>query len=133
MADLNERDAGGTTKIVGADPDTGVETFFADVTSEGELKISSFANITYSTATKSVGNVTEVLAAVGGANLANRKTIVAYNRGPQTVYYGPTGVTSTTGIPIEKDEVVTFAIGDNIDVYFITGSSTASVTIEEYA
>lgn len=133
MGDLNKKQASASTKIAGANPTTGEETFFADVTSEGELKISSFANITYSTATKSVGNVTPVLAAVGGANLANRKTVVVYNRGAQTIYYGPTGVTSTTGIPIEKDEVVTFAIGDNIDVYFITGSSTASVTIEEYA
>ena len=132
MADLTEKQAGGSTKIIGANPTTGQETFWADVTSEGELKISSFANIDYQAASKTA-TTTESLVSVGGSNLTNRKLLVVNNKGPQDIFLGPTGVTTTNGITVEKDEQVTLAVGDNVDVYMITGSSSATVTIQEFS
>ncbi len=134
MGDLSEKQAGGNSKIVGANPTTGEETFFLDVTSEGEAKISSFANVTFIDAVKTITTV-EQLAAVGGSNLANRKSVVISNLGPQTVYYGSTGVLGGSGprIAIEKDELIELEVGDNIMVYLITSTSTADVTIQEFA
>jgi len=132
MADLTEKQAGGSTKIVGADPVTGEESFFAEVTSEGELKISSFANVSFIDGNKTI-NTTESLAAVGGSNLANRKSLVIYNRGSQEVYYGTTGVDDTTGIVIEKDELITLAVGENVNIYLVTKTGNSTVTIQEFA
>lgn len=132
MADLTEKQAGGTTKIVGADPSTGQETFWADVTAEGEIKISSFANVTFIDGNKTI-NTTESLASVGVSNLANRKSVVIFNRGGQTIYYGTTGVDDTTGIAIEKDEVIELELGDSIMVYLVTKTGSSTVTIQEFA
>jgi hypothetical protein len=133
MADLDNLQASQSVKIAGANPSTGAETYFADVTSEGELKISSFANVTYAAAQKVV-TTTPQLAAVGGANLANRKGLFIYNKGAQTIYYGPSGSTSTTGaIPILKDEAASLAFGQNVNVYVFTTTSTSDVDFQEYA
>lgn len=132
MGDLTEKQAGGTTKIIGADPNTGEESFFAEVTSEGELKISSFANVTFITDVKSYGT-TPTLACVGVANLANRKSLVIYNRGPQEIYYGDSGVNQNNGIIIEKDELVELQLGENIQIYLTTKTGTSQVIIQEFA
>jgi hypothetical protein len=133
MADLNSLEASQSVKIAGANPTTGEETFFADVTSEGELKISSFANVSYAAAQKVV-NTTPQIAAVGGSNLANRKGLFLYNKGSQIVYYGPSGATVTTGaVPILKDEAASLAFGDNVDVYVFTTTSNADLVIQEFA
>lgn len=132
MGDLTEKQSGGTTKIVGADPNTGAESFFAEVTSEGELKISSFANVDFQDANKTI-TTTESLAAVGGSNLINRKSVVIYNRGAQAIYYGTTGVDDTTGIVVEKDELIELQVGDSIDIYLVTKTGNATVTIQEFS
>lgn len=131
MSDLSEKQSGGNTKIVGADPDTGAETFFLNVTSEGEAKISSFANISFDDVVKVVGT-SEVLVAVGGLNLSNRKGLRIVNNGPQTIYWGKTGVDNTKDA-IEKDESLVLEFGDNIDVYVITNAATANVLIQEWS
>ena len=132
MGDLTNLERAGSTKIAGADPNTGEETFFADVTSEGELKISSFANVDFQDVVKSV-STTEILASVGVSNLANRKSLVIFNQGPQTVFYGTTGVMAATGIAIDKDETIVLQVGDNINIFLVTDSSTADVTIQEFS
>ena len=133
MGDLTEKQAGGTTKIVGADPDTGEENFFAEVTSEGELKISSFANVDFQDVNKAASG-TEILAAVGGSNLTNRKSLIIYNRVGDAIYYGTTGVGETTGIEIEEGELITLLVGDNIDIYIATkAGGSATVTLQEFS
>lgn len=103
-----------------------------EITDEGEAKISSFANVAFNTANKTI-NTTESLAAVAGSNLSNRKSVIIFNRGAQDIYYGPTGVNDTNGIIVTKDEVISLEVGDNIDVYLITKTGTATVTIQEFA
>lgn len=132
MADLSDLNAASSAKIVGADPSTGVETYFANVTSEGELKISSFANVTFDVAVKTISS-SQTLASVGVSNMTNRKSLVIFNKGAQPVYYGKTGVTTTNGIPILKDETLVIGVGQNINIYLITASSTSDVIIQEFA
>ena len=132
MADLTEKQAGGTTKIVGADPSTGQETNFLNVTSEGEAKISSFANVDFQRAVKTVSAV-QIRASVGASNLSNRKLLVIFNKDAQDVFYGPTGLISSDGIPIEKEEIIVLAVGDNIDIFLITAVSTSDVIIQEFS
>ena len=132
MADLTEKEAGGTTKIIGANPSTGQETNFADVTSEGELKISSFANVDFQDVVKTVSTF-EIKASVGASNLSNRKTLLIVNKGAQDVFYGTTGVSSTTGAVIEKDETINIDVGDNIDIFLVTAASTSDVVIQEFS
>lgn len=103
-----------------------------EITAEGEAKISSFANVSFVTANKTA-TTTELLVNVSGTNLANRKSVVVYNRGAQDIYYGPTGVDDTTGVVISKDELVAFEVGDSINLYIVTKTGTATVTIQEFA
>ena len=131
MADITEKQASQSIKLVGSDL-TGTETNYLDVTSEGEIKVASFPNVSYLTGLKTA-STTELLVSVGGANLVSRKTLTIYNKGAQDVYFGPTGVTDTTGIPIIKDEAVTMDVGDNVHVYIVTKTGTTSVVIQEYS
>jgi hypothetical protein len=95
---------------------------FSDVLSDGYVA----ASISVST--------TEVEAKVGASALAGRETLRIYNNSNRTVYFGPSGVTSSTGEPILKKQWVNIPVGDSISVYLITDSGTASdVRIQEFA
>lgn len=131
MADLTEQQAGGTTKVIGSDL-TGNETNFLGITDEGELKVASFPNLSYISSVKTI-NTIESIGAVGVSNLSNRKSLSIYNKGAQDIYYGPTGVTDTTGIPIFKDEVLSLDIGDGVDLYLVTKTGSATVIVQEFA
>ena len=132
MADLNRnKDAAKTTKIVGSDQN-GTETNFLGINDEGEIKVSSFPNISYVSIVKPV-STTEVLASVGASNLTGRKTLTIYNKGSQDIYYGPSGVTDLTGIPIFKDEILNIDVGDNVEIFLITKTGTSDVVIQEFS
>lgn len=131
MADLDERGASSSTKLVGADS-SGNETNYVEVTTEGELKISSFANVDFQDAVKNI-TTTETKASVGVNNLPNRKSLVIFNKGNRSVYYGTTGVTSITGIEISVGELIELQIGDNINVYLVTNNSNTDVIIQEFS
>ena len=133
MADLSKKDAASTQKLIGADPNTGVETFYVNVSNEGEIKTANFANVDFQDANKTVTG-TQQLAAVGGSNLANRKSLVIFNREGDEIYYGTSGVDDTNGIEIAETELITLLVGENIDIYIATKSGgTATVTIQEFS
>ena len=71
-------------------------------------------------------------AKVGGSRLANREGVTVTNKGPQTVYYGPSGVTSSTGDVLYKDQSVSLPLGD-IEIFLITSTSSATVIVQEFA
>lgn len=78
-------------------------------------------------------STSEIEAKVGASRLSGRETLRIYNNSNITIYFGPTGVTSSTGEPIFKNQWVNIPIGD-IAVYLITASGTASdVRIQEFA
>lgn len=76
-------------------------------------------------------STSQVEAKVGGSRLANREVLRIFNNSSVTIYFGPTGVTSTTGEPIFKNQWVNIPIGD-IAVFLITASGTAAdIRIQE--
>jgi hypothetical protein len=69
---------------------------------------------------------------VGGANLANRKSLSAFNNGTQTLYWGYTsGVTTSSGTPLYKNQTIFFDIGPDVTVYLIAASATHDVRVTE--
>ena len=75
-----------------------------------------------------------VEAKVGASRLYGREAITITNKGPKTLYYGPSGVTVATGDPLFKDQFVSLPIGDTIGVFLITsGADTATAIVQEQA
>jgi hypothetical protein len=75
-----------------------------------------------------------VEAKVGASRLSSREVITITNKGAKTVYYGPSGVSSTTGDPLYKDQFVSLPYGDNIGVFVVCASGdTATVIVQESA
>lgn len=84
-------------------------------------------------AEKTVGT-TQLLVCVGADNLPNRQSVVIYNRSTNTVWVGPTGVTtSSKGVPIPSQAMVTFNVGDEIYMYLIADTAGNAVTVQEFA
>lgn len=74
---------------------------------------------------------TEVEAKVGVSAEPERQFVRIYNKGPQTIYFGPTGVTSLTGEPLRKNQHVEIAARDGIGIYMVTDTGTATVIVQE--
>lgn len=84
-------------------------------------------------ATQKTANNVASIARVGAANLDGRESIIIMNQGATEIYVGPIGVTSTTGIRVSRWQVLTLAIGQNIDVYVVTASGTSTYVVQELA
>lgn len=132
MADLNDQDAALTVKLTGVSA-AGSETNYVDASANNELYIANISDnggvqgaITVST--------TPTEAKVGGSALANRKNLTAYNNGNNEIYWGYTsGVTTSTGTPIEKKQFFSWDVGPNTSVYFVAASGSHNVRITENA
>lgn len=74
---------------------------------------------------------TEIQAKVGAANLTGRQSLVLYNKSSVTVYYGPTGVSQTTGIPLLPNQILSMNFGEGINVFLVVATGSASVIIQE--
>jgi len=87
----------------------------------------------YTSGDKTV-NTTQVEAKIGSASLINRELLYIENRGDDTVYYGPTGVTPATGARLYKDQFAFIPAGQGVAVFLIcdTGES-ATVIVQEFA
>jgi len=60
---------------------------------------------------------------VGVNRLTNRELVTLYNSSNSVMYWGFTSsVTTSTGTPIEKNQFVTWAVGDVQTVYVIASS-----------
>lgn len=76
----------------------------------------------------------QIQAKVGVSNLTGREVLRIYNNSNVTIYFGPSGVTASTGEPIFKNQWVEIKVKDSINVFLITASGTASdVRIQEMA
>lgn len=79
-------------------------------------------------------STTEVEAKVGVSRLSGREVLRIFNNSNTTIYFGPSGVTSSTGEPIFKNQWVNIPAGEGIGVFLITASGTATdVRIQEFA
>lgn len=76
-------------------------------------------------------STSQIEACALSSSLDNRQAISIYNNGPQIIYYGPSGITSNTGIPIFKNQLVSLPLGPNNRAYLITSSSSSTAVIQE--
>lgn len=74
------------------------------------------------------------LVPTGGAS-SNRTHLVIYNKGDETIYYGPTNGVTAVGVaqgnPLYKDQFAVLPLDSNLTVYAITASGSSTVLIEE--
>lgn len=61
------------------------------------------------------------------ASDADGVSVAVQNRGPETVFLGPSGVTTSTGYAVDPDTVFTIDVGAGESVYGIVESGTTSV------
>lgn len=74
-------------------------------------------------------STTAVEAKVGASRLSGRQSLIIFNSSTVNLYYGTTGVTASTGIPIFPTQMMTLSIGD-IPIFLIastTGPYTAII------
>ena len=74
-----------------------------------------------------------VEAKVGGSPLAGREILTIYNGSNAVIYYGPTGVTTSTGEPLEKKQRVSIPVGAAVSVFLIAGTASNDVIVQEWA
>jgi hypothetical protein len=70
-------------------------------------------------------------AKVGGSTLNGRQMIIIENRGNNDIYYGPSGVTSSTGIRLAKNQVASLPFGDSVAIFLITATGSSTAIIQE--
>lgn len=77
-------------------------------------------------------STTALEAKAGVSTLSNRKLLTVFNSSNSTIYWGYTdSVTTSTGTPIFKDQLVEWAIGSNLKIYLIAASGSNLVRITE--
>jgi hypothetical protein len=70
----------------------------------------------------------------GVANLDFRRAIAVYNNGPNPIYVGQSGITTSNGYPVPVGTEKAFAMAGNLDLWAIgSGSSPIDVRIFEIA
>lgn len=67
---------------------------------------------------------------VGGSVDSDRETVRVYNKSNAIVYIGPSGVTTSTGEPLNKNQWIEMPIGTQ-SLYAIVASGTADVIVWE--
>jgi hypothetical protein len=73
---------------------------------------------------------TEIEAKVGASRLVGRQRLRIYNDSSVTIYFGPSGVSTTSGEPLLKKQWIELEFGD-IGVFVIAGSAGNNVIIQE--
>jgi type V secretory pathway adhesin AidA len=82
-----------------------------------------------------IGNKTittsQTILAVSTSNNEARQFVRIFNKGTNKIYIGVSGVTTTNGEPLEKNQNITIAITSSLSLYAITASGTSDVIIWE--
>lgn len=69
---------------------------------------------------------------VGGSRLIGRKSVTLHNNSSVTIYWGWTSsVTTSTGTPIYKNQMLQWSVGDVQPIYVIAGSISNNTRITE--
>jgi hypothetical protein len=102
-------------------------TGISRITSNDEIVNSSYVQSQVTVGTS------QIEAKVGASKLSGRQALRIYNSSNTTIYFGPSGVTTSTGEPIEKKQWLTIAVGDQLAVFLIAGSAGNNVIVSEWA
>lgn len=71
-------------------------------------------------------------AKVGTTRLENRKLLIIYNNSNSTIFWSfSPSVTTSSGLPIFKQQTVYLSVGDQLPVYLIAATTGNSVLIAE--
>lgn len=101
----------------------------------GNLMVTPSVRIS-SAPTTGTKTVTAVAASIfaGGSALANRNFMMVSNVSANTVYWGGSGVTTSSGIPLLPGDSMTFVFKKTTatDIYFIAGTNS-EVRVVEWA
>lgn len=87
-------------------------------------------NISMTAASVSVG-LTEV--ALPASALAGRTRIMIQNKGDKSIYLGPTGVTTASGIEVSKGGTFTMELGQAIALFGISSAAAQDVRVVQFA
>lgn len=93
--------------------------------SEGSLKVVDIANSAVAVAAITITSTETSL----GTPIANRRNFLVQNRGNASIFIGPTGVLSTTGIEIPKGATMDIDFGPAVTFFAITATGTANVRV----
>lgn len=132
MADLDEKNSSGSSKIVGASSG-GIETNFVNSTSNGDLQAADLLQGAGVQGTLTVGT-TAVELKVGGSVLTNRKAAGLTNTSNSTIYWGYTNaVTTANGRPLQKNADADWDISDSASIWLIAASAGNVIKVNESA
>jgi hypothetical protein len=91
-------------------------------------------NTGYTSTALVITDAAEVIANDGINNLDNRQILTITNKGPNIVYYGPTGTTIANRDTLKKTQFLSAPIGDCIDMTFICDTGqTATIVVQEFS
>lgn len=128
MADLSDVNSAGASTLQGAVTLTPVKANL-----NGQLLVSDALDNSGAQGAISVTS-SAVAVRAAGSNLANRKSVSAYNNSALTLYWGVTsGVTTSTGIPLKPGQYTSWNAGPNTTIYLIAASGTNNVRVVEIA
>lgn len=77
-------------------------------------------------------STTQVEAKVGASRLQRREYVRIFNNSSGTIFFGPSGVTVSTGEPLFKNQWVSIPMGD-IAVFVIAATSLTDIRVQEFA
>jgi hypothetical protein len=75
----------------------------------------------------------QIEAKVGASRASGRQMLRIYNGSNAVVYFGPTGVTTSTGEPIEKKQWVNIPANDALALFLIAASGSNNVIVSEWS
>lgn len=133
MADLNELQSAGTTKVIGSDA-SGLETTAVNATGNGDLNTADILRSGGTQGTITVGT-SAVEVKVGGSALSDRKLVNIDNTSSTVLYWGYTSGVTTSSYAgrIFKDQQIFLPAGPSCTIYLIAGTAGNSVRIGEGA
>jgi hypothetical protein len=132
LADLTDLQAAQTVKIAGSNS-SGIESTYAEVANNNDLKVQDGLSEggVYGTLSMTTAN-TAYEAKVGASRLANRKSLIIIAQ--DNMFWGyNNSVTTTTGIPIYKDQQLIFSIDSDstFQVWLVASANTKTAKIAE--
>lgn len=125
MADLDFLQRSNPVQVVGGD-----ETFPADVSVRKELSVSDTIKEAIVSAGLTVGT-TAIEIRAGASRLINRKGLMLFNNSTQTLFWGASGVTTSTGVPLARGESVNISV-ENVAIFVVGSQAGQNARIIEY-
>ncbi len=77
-------------------------------------------------------STSQIEAKVGATRLTGRVGVRVFNNSSDTIYFGPSGITTITGEPLFKNQAAWFPFGD-IGLFLIATSPLTDIRIQEFA